>query len=55
MRIIHVDEKGNPDQPLGLVLRKVLALQAAIWMALLSVGAVVVTILIVVGILAAPW
>jgi hypothetical protein len=25
MRIVHVDEKRNPDQPLGLVLRKVIS------------------------------
>ena len=32
MHIVHVDEHGNPDQPLGLVLRKVLAMQLRIWL-----------------------
>lgn len=30
MRIIHVDENGEPDQPFGLVLKKVLTLQLLI-------------------------
>lgn len=30
MRIVHVDENGEPDQPFGLVLKKVLTLQLLI-------------------------
>lgn len=37
MRILHVDENGEPDQPFGLVLRKVLGLQLLIWCGVLSV------------------
>ena len=37
MRILHVDENGEPDQPFGLVLRKVLRLQLLIWCGVLFV------------------
>lgn len=37
MRIVHVDENGHPDQPLGLVLRKMFKLQLLIWGAILLV------------------
>lgn len=30
MKIVHVDEQGQPDQTLGLVLRKVIGMQMAI-------------------------
>jgi len=59
MRIVHVDEKGNPDQPLGLVLRKVISLQLRIWMIVLTINAlvamVVLTVLMSLGVVAAPW
>ena len=37
MQIVHVDENGRPDQSIGLVLKKVLALQILIWSTLLLV------------------
>ena len=48
MRVVHVDENGQPDQPLGLVLRKVLALQMRIWLWVLSgLGVTAVVVLAV--------
>ncbi len=53
MRIVHVDAKGNPDQPFGLVLRKTLKLQLVIWgvvlSSLFSLGLILLTVLAFLG------
>ena len=45
MRIIHVDENGEPDQPFGLVLKKVLTLQLVILAVLLLIYAFVALVI----------
>ncbi len=48
MRIVHVDEDGNPDQSLGGALIRVFLLQAVI-------ATIVIGILMAVGIIPIPW
>ena len=48
MRIVHVDENGEPDQSLGKVLLMVFSMQAVI-------AVIVVGILMAVGVIPALW
>ncbi len=44
MRILHVDELGNPDQSFAKVLSMVLLMQAAIWSLLIGILLLMVTL-----------